>query len=65
MKNMNILIACEMSGIVRDSFTALGHNAWSCDLVHSERPGFFLISTGVNERFFTFFLVFIRNRCII
>ena len=39
MKNMNILIACEMSGIVRDSFAALCHNAWSCDLLPSERPG--------------------------
>ena len=29
---MNVLIACEESGIVRDAFRALGHNAWSCDL---------------------------------
>jgi hypothetical protein len=34
-----ILIACEFSGIVRDAFLALGHDAWSCDLVSSERPG--------------------------
>lgn len=36
---MNILIACEFSGIVRDSFIARGHNAISCDFLPSERPG--------------------------
>lgn len=34
-----ILIACEFSGIVRDAFAARGHDAWSCDLLPSERPG--------------------------
>src|SRR3990167_2602354 len=33
---MNVLVACEFSGIVRDSFRDLGHNAWSCDLIRSE-----------------------------
>lgn len=36
---MNVLIGCEFSGIVRDTFAAKGHNAWSCDLLPSERPG--------------------------
>lgn len=36
---MKILIACEFSGIVRDAFSALGHDAWSCDLLPSEKPG--------------------------
>lgn len=36
---MKILIACEMSGIVRDAFIARGHDAISCDLMPSERPG--------------------------
>lgn len=36
---MKILIACEFSGVVRDAFAALGHNAWSCDLLPSETPG--------------------------
>ncbi len=36
---MHVLIACEFSGIVRDAFAALGHDAWSCDLLPSERPG--------------------------
>lgn len=34
-----ILIGCEFSGIVRDAFAARGHDAWSCDLLPSERPG--------------------------
>jgi site-specific DNA-cytosine methylase len=40
---MNVLIACEFSGIVRDAFTARGHNAWSCDLLPSERNGAHII----------------------
>lgn len=36
---MKVLIGCEFSGIVRDCFTARGHDAWSCDLLPSERPG--------------------------
>lgn len=36
---MNILIACEESGVVRDAFTAMGHNAVSCDLKPSRQPG--------------------------
>lgn len=34
---MKVLIACEYSGRVRDAFRAAGHNAWSCDLLESER----------------------------
>lgn len=30
---LNVLIGCEESGTVREAFRALGHNAWSCDLV--------------------------------
>ena len=36
---MKILVACEFSGIVRDAFTTLGHDATSCDLDPSETPG--------------------------
>lgn len=32
---MKILIACEFSGVVREAFRALGHDAWSCDLLPS------------------------------
>ncbi len=34
-----VLVACEFSGIVRDAFLKRGHDAWSCDLRTSERPG--------------------------
>ena len=30
---MNVLVACEFSGIVREAFRKRGHNAWSCDLL--------------------------------
>lgn len=30
---MRVLIACEFSGTVRDAFRALGHSAYSCDLL--------------------------------
>ena len=36
---MRVLIACEFSGTVRDSFAARGHDAWSCDILPTEKPG--------------------------
>ncbi|MEK0431470.1 MAG: hypothetical protein RL139_1274 [Gemmatimonadota bacterium] len=36
---MRVLVACEFSGIVRDAFIEAGHDAVSCDLLPSERPG--------------------------
>ena len=36
---MNVLVACEFSGRVREAFKAKGHNAWSCDLLPTEIPG--------------------------
>lgn len=36
---MKVLVACEFSGIVRDAFIAKGHDAVSCDLLPTERPG--------------------------
>lgn len=36
---MKVLVACEFSGVVRDAFLALGHDAWSCDLLPTEQPG--------------------------
>ena len=32
-------MACEFSGIVRDAFIAKGHDAISCDLLPTEKPG--------------------------
>ncbi len=36
---MRILVACEYSGRVRDAFRAKGHDAISCDILPTERPG--------------------------
>ena len=36
---LRVLIACEYSGAVRDAFTALGHDAMSCDILETEAPG--------------------------
>lgn len=36
---MNILIACEYSGIVREAFRKKGHYAVSCDLLQTQIPG--------------------------
>ena len=39
MATVKVLIACEFSGVIRDAFTARGHDAASCDLLPSDRPG--------------------------
>ncbi|MCK9310521.1 MAG: DNA cytosine methyltransferase [Candidatus Cloacimonetes bacterium] len=36
---MRVLVACEFSGVVREAFARLGHDAWSCDLLDTEIPG--------------------------
>ena len=36
---MRVLVACEFSGCVRDAFRRRGHDAWSCDLLPTERDG--------------------------
>lgn len=36
---MKVLVACEFSGVVRQEFNKLGHDAWSCDLLETEIPG--------------------------
>jgi hypothetical protein len=34
-----VLIACEFSGVVRGAFRDMGHDAVSCDILPTERPG--------------------------
>lgn len=36
---MRVLVGCEFSGTVRDAFAKRGHDAWSCDLLPTEKPG--------------------------
>lgn len=33
---MRVLVGCEFSGVVRNAFRKLGHDAWSCDLLPAE-----------------------------
>ena len=37
--SMMVLVACEFSGRVRDAFIANGHEAMSCDLLPTDKPG--------------------------
>lgn len=36
---MRVLVACEHSGVVREAFASLGHDAWSCDILPTLQPG--------------------------
>lgn len=49
---MRVLVACEYSGRVREAFRALGHEAWSCDLLPSEDNSLWHY-TGELRHFFT------------
>lgn len=46
---MNVLVACEYSGRVRDAFRKLGHDAWSCDIIDAEPPSDYHIKADVLE----------------
>ena len=49
---MNVLVACEFSGVVRRAFRSRGHNAWSCDLLPSEDDSEFHIKGDVLDHLF-------------
>lgn len=44
-----VLVACEYSGTVRRAFRALGHDAWSCDMLPSEDDSYFHYKCDVME----------------
>lgn len=46
---LNVLVACEFSGTVRRAFEALGHNAWSCDLLPTEDDSYKHYQCDVRE----------------
>lgn len=46
---MNVLIGCESSGTVREAFRALGHNAWSCDLLPADDGSPFHLQMDILE----------------
>lgn len=46
---MNVLVACEKSGVVRDAFRALGHDARSCDTEPDEHASEFHFQCDVQR----------------
>jgi hypothetical protein len=50
---MNVLVACEFSGVVRDAFRSLGHNAWSCDLLPA--PGSHIVGDAIDIAYNPFY----------
>jgi hypothetical protein len=34
---LRVLVVCEFSAVVREAFARRGHDAWSCDLLPSEK----------------------------
>lgn len=46
---MKVLIGCECSGIIRDAFRRLGHDAWSCDLKPCEKGSKYHIQDDVRK----------------
>lgn len=50
---LRVLVACEFSGAVRRAFRALGHDAWSCDLLQAEDGSSFHIQDDIRNVPFT------------
>jgi hypothetical protein len=46
---MRVLVACEMSGRVRDAFARRGWEAWSADLLPSETPVRWTVTGGITH----------------
>ena len=46
---MKVLVACELSGVVRDAFRAKGHDAWSCDLMPCDGDNTYHFQQDVTE----------------
>ena len=47
--NLKVLVGCEFSGVVRNAFRALGHDAYSCDLLDSDDKSKYHIKGDVLE----------------
>lgn len=48
-RRLRVLVACEFSGVVRNAFRALGHDAWSCDLLNTEDGSAFHFTCDVRN----------------
>lgn len=49
MKKLRVLVGCESSGVVREAFRALGHDAWSNDILPADDDSRFHIKGDVRE----------------
>jgi len=49
---VKVLVVCETSGVVRRAFTALGHDAYSCDLLPAEDGSTYHIKDDVRKHFY-------------
>lgn len=47
MTKLRVLVACEYSGRTREAFRALGHDAWSCDILPADDGSKFHIQGDV------------------
>lgn len=47
---LDVLIGCESSGVVREAFRALGHNAWSNDLLPADDASPYHIQGDVRDQ---------------
>jgi hypothetical protein len=50
-EKLRVLVACEFSGTVRDAYRSRGYDAWSCDLLPSERERVVSIYREMSSRF--------------
>lgn len=48
---MRVLVGCEFSGVVREAFRTLGHDAWSCDLLPSDDQSRYHLQGDVRDFF--------------
>lgn len=46
---MRVLVACEFSGVVRDAFRSMGHDAFSCDILPCEGDPTFHLHGDVRD----------------
>ena len=46
---MDVLVGCETSGVVREAFRSLGHNAWSCDVLPADDGSEFHFQCDVRD----------------
>ena len=60
---MNILVACEYSGVVRDAFIRRGHNAISCDLLETESNGPHIVGNVLHLLNFEWDLIIAHPPC--